>query len=179
MIIGLTGKNGTGKTEVANYLKSKGFELISLSDILREEARKRNMDEKRDNLIKIGNEIRKKFGSGILAVKAIEKIKKGRNYCIDSIRNPGEIMEFKKNKNFFLIGIKSDTELRYRRILKRGRIGEDISFEKFKELEEMENSEDEKKQQLDKCLELADTIIENDGTIEELYQKVDKILSKF
>jgi len=50
MIIGLTGRNGTGKTEVANYLKSKGFELISLSDILREEARKRNMDEKRDNL---------------------------------------------------------------------------------------------------------------------------------
>ena len=82
MIIGLTGRNGTGKTEVANYLKSKGFELISLSDILREEARKRNMDEKRDNLIKLGNEMRKKFGSGILAIKAIEKIKKGRNYCI-------------------------------------------------------------------------------------------------
>jgi dephospho-CoA kinase len=62
--------------------------------------------------------------------------------------------------------------------LRRNRIGENISFEKFKELEEIENSHDEEKQQLNKCLEMADKIIENNGIVEELYKKIDEILSK-
>ena len=175
MIIGLTGKNGAGKTKVATYLKSKGFEFISLSDILREEVKKVGLDERREILTKTGNELRKKFGGGILAVKALEKIKQGNNYCIDSIRNPDEITELKNLKNFLLVGISAKIELRYKRVLERNRIGENISFEKFKELEEIENSEDEKKQQLNKCLELADTTIENNGTIEELKRKIDEL----
>ncbi|RLJ01388.1 MAG: hypothetical protein DRP10_04205 [Candidatus Aenigmatarchaeota archaeon] len=177
MIIGITGKNGSGKTEVANYLKLKGFEYISLSDILREEAKKRNIRENRENLRNLGNELRKKFGPGILAELALKKIKPDKNYCVDSIRNPNEIAELRKIKNFLLIGIKAKIELRYKRVLDRGRIGDNISFEKFKELEEKENSKEEEKQQLDKCLKIADKIIENNGTIEELHRKIDKILS--
>lgn len=178
MIIGLTGKNGAGKTKVANYLKLKGFEFISLSDILREEAKKEGIDEKRENLHIIGNKLRKKYGSGILAVRALEKIKFGKDYCVDSIRNPAEIAEFRKISNFLLIGVDTQIELRYKRVLRRNRIGENISFEKFKELEEIENSHDEEKQQLNKCLEMADKIIENNGIVEELYKKIDEILSK-
>jgi len=177
MIIGITGKNGSGKTEVANYLKLKGFEYISLSDILREEAKKRNIRENRENLRNLGNELRKKFGPGILAELALKKIKPDKNYCVDSIRNPNEIAELNKIKNFLLIGVKAKIELRYKRVLDRGRIGDNISFEKFKELEEKENSKEEEKQQLDKCLKIADKIIENNGTIEELHRKIDKILS--
>lgn len=177
MIIGITGKNGSGKTEVANYLKLKGFEYISLSDILREEAKKRNIRENRENLRNLGNELRKKFGPGILAELALKKIKPDKNYCVDSIRNPNEISELRKIKNFLLIGVKAKIELRYKRVLDRGRIGDNISFEKFKELEEKENSKEEEKQQLDKCLKIADKIIENNGTIEELHRKIDKILS--
>jgi len=176
MIIGITGKNGSGKTEVANYLKLKGFEYISLSDILREEAKKRNIRENRENLRNLGNELRKKFGPGILAELALKKIKQDKNYCVDSIRNPNEIAELNKIKNFLLIGVKAKIELRYKRVLDRGRIGDNISFEKFKELEEKENSKEEEKQQLDKCLKIADKIIENNGTIEELHRKIDKIL---
>ena len=41
MIIGLTGKNGSGKGEVVNFLTQAGFVPYSLSDILREELKKR------------------------------------------------------------------------------------------------------------------------------------------
>jgi len=75
MIIGLTGKNAAGKGEVAAYLKTKGFIYYSLSDVIREEAIKRNLDHSRDNLIKLGNELREKFGASYLAQQINNKIK--------------------------------------------------------------------------------------------------------
>jgi dephospho-CoA kinase len=175
MIIGLTGKNGSGKTEICKYLESKGFKYYSLSDILREELTKRGQEITRENLIKLGNELREKFGAGILAVKLLEKIGKG-NYCIDSIRNPKEIEEFRKRKDFFLVGVEASIELRYQRIQKRQREEDKISFEEFKRLEELENSNSDFGQQIDKCMEMADIIINNDGTIEELYEKVNYLV---
>jgi len=75
MLIGLTGKSGSGKDTVADYLKEKGFIYFSLSDIIREECKKRGKKIERDNLIKIGNELRKKHGPSVLADKTIQKIK--------------------------------------------------------------------------------------------------------
>ena len=178
MIIGFTGKNGAGKTMVVEYLKSKEFETFSLSDILREEIKKKNLAEERENLIKIGNELREKHGPGILAKLALDKVKGKNKIAIDSIRNLYEVEELKKNKDFILIGIDAPVELRYKRIIERKRVGENMSLEQFIEIEEKENSEDEKKQQLNKCLELADKIIENIGGVEELQQKMDSILKK-
>ena len=57
MILGLTGKNASGKGEVAEYLKTKGFVYYSLSDALRKESTKLGLDHSRNNLIKLGNEI--------------------------------------------------------------------------------------------------------------------------
>src|SRR3989344_8142398 len=108
MIIGLTGKNAAGKGELAKHIQSKGFAYFSLSDALREEATKRGLGHSRDTLINLGNELRKKFGNGILAKRINEKIKKenaARNFVIDSIRNPGEIEELRKNEGFLLVGV--------------------------------------------------------------------------
>ena len=74
MIIGLTGKNASGKGEVANYLKSKGFIYYSLSDVIREEATKRGLEHSRENLINLGNELREKFGPKHLAQQISSKI---------------------------------------------------------------------------------------------------------
>lgn len=75
MIIGITGKNASGKGEAANYLKSKGFIYYSLSDVIREEATKRGLDHSRDNLIRIGNELRHNFAPNYLAQQINIKIK--------------------------------------------------------------------------------------------------------
>jgi len=37
MIIGLTGKNASGKGEIARFLQERGFTFMSLSDVLRDE----------------------------------------------------------------------------------------------------------------------------------------------
>ena len=67
MIIGLCGKNASGKGEAANYLITKRFVYYSLSDIIREEATKRGLQHSRENMITLGNELREKSGPSCLA----------------------------------------------------------------------------------------------------------------
>ncbi|MBI2542137.1 AAA family ATPase [Candidatus Woesearchaeota archaeon] len=179
MILGLTGKNAAGKGEIANHLKSKGFVYLSLSDALREEADRRKLDHSRDTLINLGNKLRKEFGNGILAKRINEKIRqekaKGhKNFAIDSIRNPGEIEELRKNEGFLLVGVVTDEKIRFDRLLKRGRIGDATTFEDFKKQEDRENNNESSGQQLDKCLELADRHISSNGTIEEANKEFDE-----
>ena len=161
MIIGLTGKNAAGKGEIAKHLQSKGFAYFSLSDALRDEASKRKLDHSRNNLINLGNDLRKNFGNGILAERINEKITEAKsrgksNFVIDSIRNPGEISELKKNEGFLLVGIVTDEKIRFQRLLSRGRIGDATTFEEFREQEQRENNNEESGQQLDTCLAMAD-----------------------
>ena len=66
-IIGLTGRNASGKGTVASLLTQSSFVYHSLSDTLREELKRRDLEESRDNLIMIGNSLRKDGGPGILA----------------------------------------------------------------------------------------------------------------
>lgn len=184
MIIGLTGKNASGKGEVANYLKSKGFIYYSLSDALREEATKKGLEHSRENLINLGNALRKKYGSNYLAVQINDKIKqqlkhnKNKNFVIDSIRSPYEAKELMKNNNFVLVGVDAPIELRFKRLLERSRLGDAKTLEEFKQQEQRENLKSETNQQLDATFGMADKFILNDGSLKELYKNIDSLLKK-
>ena len=180
MIIGLTGKNASGKGEVADYLKTKGFVYYSLSDELREEAKKRNLELSRDNLTNLGNELREKFGPNYLAQQINNKIKQqtSQNFVVDSIRSPYEAQELMKNKEFILVGIDAPIELRFQRLQERNRVGDAKTLEEFKQQEEKENIENENNQQLDATFKLANKVINNDGNLEELHKKVDDLIEK-
>ena len=176
MIIGLTGKNAAGKGELAKHIQSKEFVYFSLSDVLREEATRRGLDHSRGTLINLGNELRKKFGNGILAKRINEKIRNNakKDFVIDSIRNPGEIEELRKNKGFLLIGVVTDQKIRFQRLLKRGRAGDAATFEEFRKQEDRENNDEASGQQLDRCLDLADKHISSNGTIKEANREFDE-----
>ena len=184
MILGLTGKNASGKGEAANYLKTKGFAYYSLSDVIREEATKRRMENSRDNLINLGNELRTKFGPSYLAKQINEKIKrqlknkKSQNFAIDSIRNPNEVKELMKNKDFVLVGIDAPIELRFKRLLGRNRLGDAKKLEDFKKQEERENLKSDTNQQLDKTFNMSNKIIVNNGPLEELHKKIDSLIAE-
>lgn len=180
MIIGLTGKNASGKGEVANYLKTKDFIYYSLSDVLREEATKRNLEHSRDNLINLGNELREKHGPEFLAQQIKNKIKNNndKNIVVDSIRNPFEAKELMKNKDFLLVGIDAPVELRFERLLKRGRAGDSNTLEEFKKHEEQENTNNKNSQQLEETFKLAGKIIANDNSLEELHRKINNLIEE-
>lgn len=180
MIIGLTSFIGAGKTTVGDYFVKQGFVFYSLSDVIREEIRNRGQEITRERLVEVGNELRKKFGSSVLADRIIEKINKksGKNYVVDSIRNPAEIKALRKLNGFKLFFIDAPIELRFKRIKKRKREKDPGSFEDFKKAEQREmQSKDSSNQQLLKCRQMADAIIINDSTVKALYKKIDKLVA--
>ena len=180
MIVGLTGTNGAGKGTVAEILKNRGFVYHSCSDILRLELKNKGIEENIDNLIKIGNELREKFGAGVLGEKLLEVIHTNREELsiADSIRNPAEIEALKKDDEFILIAVDAPIKMRYERVQKRKRAGDEVSFEKFKEQEMQQLKGSEKQQQLIKCMEMSDFTIINEGNLDELQDKVEETLAK-
>lgn len=179
MIIGLTGANASGKGEAAGYLKSKGFVYYSLSDILREEAKLREIEPSRENLIKLGNELRKKNGPSVLANLAIKKIKGKNDYVvIDSIRNPFEIKALRKLNGFTLIGVDAPLEMRFKRAVARNRPGDPETLEEFVEKENKENTGAFTNQQLENCLKAADVVIINDSSMEDFRKKIDETIAR-
>lgn len=177
MIIGLTGANASGKGVITSILKEHyGFEIASLSDIVREEAAKKNIEPSRDNLIAIGNELRENYGAGVLA-KLIKKRIDSHDWAIDSIRNPAEIEELRKIKGFKLIAVYAAPELRYKRESERKRAGFVKTFEEWLEIEKKENDSNPQHLQIMECIKSADYKIINDSTKDELIKKVEYTLN--
>ena len=148
MLIGLTGHNASGKGEVAKYLESKSFYYCSLSDVIRDEIRRRGQSPSRDNMIATGNELRQKFGPGVLAHRILEKVENDKHYVVDSIRNPAEVETLRSSKTFKLIKVTAPVEVRFERLRKRGREGDSATFEQFQDVEAREMKGDENSQNL-------------------------------
>lgn len=176
MIIGLTGKNASGKGEVAAYLKERGFAYYSLSDVLRDELKKAKKTLTRDNLIWLGNKLRNEFGPSVLADKILDWIEDDRHYIIDSFRNPEEVIAFRRTKDFVLLSVEATPQKRFERLKSRNRDGDSKSFEEFQKHEEKEASNaDPTKQNLDACAKMADHHVANNGTIEVLHKTLNKL----
>jgi dephospho-CoA kinase len=175
MIIGLTGTNASGKGEVAKYLVGKGFQYLSLSDIVRHEAKFKGLELTRENLILTGNLMRAQFGPDILAQRTIKKITK-KNCVIDSIRNLAEAKAIKKLDDSWLIAIDAPSTLRYERSQKRKEARDKISYSEFQKLEQQENFKSSIGQQLKLVMKEADKLIMNDGLLRDLYGEIDDLL---
>jgi len=173
--IGLTGTNASGKTSIVKYLETNGFQSFSLSDMIRDELAQRNMLESRENLIRVGNQLREKFGPDVLARGIIAKLNTPRS-VIDSIRNTSEVTALRTIPNFFLVGVDAPVETRFARAKERNRIENALTLHDFIQLEQIENSKNEAHQNLDQCMAEADYQIYNDGDLNQLNEKLQAII---
>lgn len=180
MIIGLTGKNGSGKGEVARFLQERGFHYYSLSDVLREEAAREKKELSRDTLVELGNRLRGQHGPGVLAEKIFTRLDPEKNYVIDSVRHPSEVQVLRRRTDFMLACVKAPERLRFERLKQRNREKDPQTFEEFIALESKEaTSEQTSDQQLDKAIALADVVVENTGPLKTLHEKVRDVLLEF
>lgn len=179
MVIGLTGRNGSGKGVVADALKKKGFAYVSLSDVLREEIRKAGKEVTRENLIQMGRSLRQEGGPGVLAERVLPKIKEAKNIIVDSIRHPDEVKILKQKVGLKLICIQADQKVRFERCKQRGRENDPVEFNEFVRLENEElKNKTQAAQQLIDTEKLADFVLENNGTIQDVEVSIDGILEK-
>jgi len=186
MIIGITGTIASGKGKAASYFHSKGFTHHSFSSEIREIAKERKIEINRMNLEKLGLDLRLESPDvSILGKRVIELMEKdlkknpNSDFVVEGIRDISEIKALKDFVNkirsrFVLIGIDADIETRFKRLKKRARHGDPKTFVEFKQIDEKEL--DSKGQEVSKCLEHADFLIDNSGPIDELYGKLEEII---
>jgi dephospho-CoA kinase len=173
-LIGLTGPNGAGKGEAAEILKAQGYDDFSLSDVIRDKLRAEGKTAGRDNMIEKGNELRREFGPDILARLIMDKVR--GKAVIDSIRNVSEVEYLRARGGFVLIAVDAPAETRFERVRARGRDESAQTLEQFVRKEAEEKGEDAGAQQLDRVMAMADIILANDGSLEDLRRKLEEVL---
>lgn len=173
-LIGLTGTNGAGKSEVAAILRERGYAYVSLSDELRVELKKKGVEPTRDNLIAAGNALRRRFGPDILARRVMKKI--AGPTVIDSIRTAREVAFFRRQKGFVLVAVDAPVRLRFLRVHRRGRPESAATLAEFIAKESEEMSGGRTGQQLRRTMAMADVTIWNDGSRAALRRKVTQCL---
>jgi len=173
-LIGLTGPNGAGKGEAAEFLKARGYAYFSLSDEIRGKLREEGKTASRDNMIEKGNALRKQFGPDILARLIMAKVR--GKAVIDSIRNVSEVEYLRGRGDFVLVGVDAPAERRFERVKARGRDESAQTLEQFVAKEAEEKGNDAGAQQLDKVVAMADILLVNDGSLEDLRRKLEELL---
>ncbi len=179
IIIGITGTLGAGKGTIVDFLiREKGFVHFSVRSYLTTEISKRNLPVNRDNMVMVANELREKHSPSFIVEQLYkEALKTGKNCIIESIRTPGEVHALKQTGTFFLFAVDAPVNVRYDRIIKRKSETDFVSFDTFVENEKREmTSNNPNKQNISKCIALADYFFMNDESIEKLEQKTDAVI---
>jgi cytidylate kinase len=139
-IIGLTGTNGSGKDSVGQLLSEyHNYLFVSVTDLLRDELKARNLPITRENLRMVSAGWRRDKGLSVLidmAMTAYEAVKDHYvGIVIASLRNPGEADRVHELGGI-VIWVDADPRIRYDRVQAnaktRSRSGEDNkTYEQF------------------------------------------------
>ena len=185
IILGLVGSFGSGCTTFRGVLRDKfGFQDISLSDILRSKADEKGIDKSnRWDLQTLGNELRDDYGNNFLASEAL-KIALSKNVTdrlvFDGIKNFGEVQEFRKHLNFYLIAVDCSKPIRLNRLQRK-----DLTYKNLVKFE-IEDNRDideglEYGQQVQKCVDEADIVLSNELEYVKkiIPSEVEKILQRY
>ena len=189
IIVGVTGTNGAGKGTVVDRLVTKyNFAHYSVRGYLLGEMKKRKIKTTdRDAMRRLANEIRANQSPSYIVEQLFDEAQRPVDSCpdvpisiIESIRVPMEALALRRRAegNFFLLAVDANPTTRYNRIIKRQSETDSVTFSEFMQQEKFEMQNAEKhKQNLKGCLEMADKLILNDHSVEELNADVDKFVS--
>ncbi len=178
MIIGLTGSYGAGKGAVVKYLvEQKGFRHFSAREFIKVEIEKRGLLINRDSLIEVANDLRQKYGATYIVESLLKMAKEdGGNAVVESLRATAEAVYIKENGGF-VIGVDADPQLRYKRAIGRGTETDNVTFAEWEKQQEVEtNPDDPTKQDIFGALAESNEVIQNNGTLGELSEEIDRVV---
>ncbi|ODS36747.1 MAG: hypothetical protein A7316_02435 [Candidatus Altiarchaeales archaeon WOR_SM1_86-2] len=178
LVIGLVGRIGSGKGAVTEHLCSGyGASRHVISDILADVLDRLYLPRNRENLQALGKALRAELGSSVI-VDALKKDIEGDNagiIVVDGIRYVNEVEMLRCFDNNLLVSIDAPPEVRYERCKIRGQKNEtNITFEEF-----LNSGKQETEKYIGETEKLADYRIDNSGSLKDLHEKVNEILSKY
>lgn len=179
MLIGITGTNGSGKGAVVEYLiAAKRYSHFSGRSVILEEIQKQGIVPKRSNFRDVANNLRKEHGPAYIMERLYAMAEGEENVVLESVRTIGEA-EFLKSKGAKILAVDAKKETRYERVLSMNHDEVPLSFQDFQLMEDREMSSSEPwDMNVFGVMQLADAHIENDGTLDELHDQVDRALGQ-
>jgi dephospho-CoA kinase len=174
LVVCITGMPGAGKSTASEISVSMGFEVFRMGDDVRMEAERRKLVPTDENLGVVMLQLRQAGGPAAVAhlcKERIEREAKSSFVLIDGIRNVNEFLEFKKLGKAVLVTIHASPERRYKFLQARGRSDSPNSFQTFESRDRRELSVG-----IGESIALADEVIINNGSVEDLKKDVATLL---
>lgn len=173
-VMGISGMPGSGKSLVSEIAVEKGARIVSMGDIIREEAKKRGEDTKTT-----AEKLREEHGPNIVAELTIAKVKNllkenaNSLIIIEGIRSPFEVNLFKKNfDDFIILSIFTNPSLRFERLKQRQRADDSKDYDEFLKRDQMELNFG-----IGSVIALSDKIITNESDMESYVKKINDFLN--
>ena len=168
-VMGISGMPGSGKSIISDIATERGAIIVSMGDIIREEAKKRGESSK-----ETAKNLRKEFGEYIVSELTIEKIKKiqeegvENTIVVEGIRSLPEVEMFRDNfDNFIILSIFANPTLRFERLKIRQREDDSDDYNVFKERDYTEL-----KFGIGSVISLSDKLIINESDMESCIEEI-------
>ncbi len=172
LVIGITGRIGSGKTTVGRYLESSyRFQYLRYSEVLAEWQAQD--PESKAHLQKVGWEVMVGDMQAELNHRLIARATPGGDLAVDGLRHPldYETLNGTFSQSFHLCYIDSPAELRFERLNQKGKYADHASFDAA--------DHHPVEQHIDSLRAKAALVIENVGSLQDLYAAVDGAISNF
>lgn len=174
-VMGISGMPGSGKSFISEIGVERGAIIVSMGDIIREEAKKRGEPTKETAV-----NLRKEFGDFIVSELTIKKIKKLQEeddpklVIIEGIRSHHEVDMFKENfENFIVLSVFSNPTLRFERLKIRQREDDCQDYEGFRKRDETELGFG-----IGNVISLSDKLLINESDLESYKEKINEFYTK-
>lgn len=176
LILGFVGKLASGKAVCQKYISQKyDSDNFRFSTSLRDILNRLYLPITRENMQNISLDLRNRFGGEILAQVIAKDVQNSNKdvVIVDGIRRLDDIVSLKDLPNFHLISIDAKPEIRYERMKLRNENQGDAekSYEEF-----MVDDNREAELQIPEVMASAKFHLDNNGSFEDLYKQIDKIL---
>lgn len=169
--IAFTGLPGSGKSEAVAAAERQGWTVVRMGDEVRAEAKRRGVELSDENLGDIASELRRQEGMDVWARRSLPSERD--RIVIDGIRNIEEVEFFREQlDDFVLAAIHASPSTRYQRLRERGRADDATSREALQERDERELGWG-----IGSVVAMADVVIVNEGSLEELQGKVQRLIA--
>jgi dephospho-CoA kinase len=179
LLICITGMPGAGKSTVAILLRNYGFSLITMGDVVREQAKLNNLEMTDANLGNLMLKLREDLGPAAVAHLILKKIKQDsgmkHDIVIDGIRSIDEVKVLKTIGSVRLLAIHASAETRYNHIKQRGRadVPQDNTDFLIRDQREIDVG-------ISEAIAMSDEVVSNNNlTMAELQNKVLGIVGKW
>lgn len=179
-VIGVIGRNGSGKDEVLKYLRDQyRVPFLSTGDMVREIAARQGRTPDRSTLQEISGAYFREHGQGCFVKMVSEKIRENGWPVagMSGVRSPQDVRTLKEilGASFVLVAVSvTDPRVRFERMRQRGEERDTDSYQRFLEQDEAEESIF----RVEEAAGMADYTLTNDGSRQDLQRAVADLVAR-